>query len=65
MRFESEDAGRRSEAFGAVARRRDDRPMAAMHPVEIAHSEDGATERISGRGIAHDRKRFGAIGLNG
>ena len=38
--------------------RSDDRPMAAMHPVEIAQREDRATERIIGRGIAHDAKAF-------
>src|SRR4029077_9106874 len=58
MRFEGEDAGRCSELCRAGARRSDDRPMAAMHPVEIAQREDRATERIIGRGIAHDAKAF-------
>jgi hypothetical protein len=32
--------------------------MAAVHPVEIAHSEDGAAERAIGRSIAHDEETF-------
>ena len=58
MRLEGQHRGGLAEAFGAVARGCDHRPMAAVHPVEIADGEDGATQRVSGRSIAHDEEAF-------
>ena len=58
MRLEGQRRRRLAEAFGAIQRGGDHRLVAAMDPVEIAHGDDGAAQRASGRIVAHDEKAF-------
>jgi hypothetical protein len=58
MRLESQYRRSFAEALRAFHRGGYDGTVAAVHPVEIAHSEHGAAKRRIGRMVAHDEEVF-------
>jgi hypothetical protein len=68
MRLEGQRRSRAAGRPGAGQRRRNHRPVAAMHAVEIADGDHGAAQRIGRRAVAQDDeglrrgKRFGHQG---
>ncbi len=58
MRLEGQRRRRPAQRPGLVQRRADHGAMAAMHAIEIADGDDGATQGVIGRAVAHDGEVF-------
>jgi len=58
MRLEGQHRGRPPQPPGQILRHADHGAVAAMHAVEIADGDNGATQGVSGRAIAHDEEIF-------
>ena len=58
MRLEGQHRCRSPQPPGQIPRYVDHGAVAAMHAVEIADGNDGATQGVSGRAVAHDEEIF-------
>ena len=58
MRLEGQRRRRPAQRPGQIQRRADHGAMAAMHAVEIADGDHGATQGVIGRAVAHDEEIF-------